>query len=180
MVARGRKVTMKKLLYITLCMICNVSAVHKLEKVSYSNADSLEQQLELATITLSFDTMPSVQKMYKDDLNGLHHVRYFFDQTMLSAASRQLLQQLMQQHKNDRFYITYEATLPDGLTLDLYYDPRYITYHANDIDGMNLEQTWVLHFYNAVLLDMHQHDENPLIQFAYYSYDKYKTSCFLV
>lgn len=169
---------MKKLVYIMVLLLYSVNEAHKLQKVDYSKVDNQEQQLELATITLSFDTMPSVQKVFQDKIDGFNHDRYFFKESNLSDFSARALQGLMQD-KNDYYYITSQTT-SDGIMLDVYYDPRYITYRINQTDGINLEQKWVLHVYNTVLLDMYQHDDKPLIQFAYYCHDKYETSCFLV
>ncbi len=169
---------MKNLVYIIVLLICNVSVAHKLKNVSYTTAHTAEQQLELATITLSFDKLPAVQKISEDKIHGFDHDRYFFKEATLSDLSARTLQELMS-HKNNYYYLTYQTT-SDGIMLDVYYDPRYITYRINESDGINLEQKWVLHVYNTVLLDMYQHDDKPLIQFAYYCHDKYKTSCFLV
>lgn len=158
---------MKK--YIFLLLIINLIAAQQLEKVTYSSLDNdnVQQQLELATMTLYFDGAPSAHKVFeKKTEQGFVHVRYFFDQATLSDASRRSLQDLLR-YKNNQYYITYEqATEPAGITLDVYYDPRYVTHHAQSSDGINFEQQWVLHFYNAVLLDMYQHDDKPLIQFA--------------
>ena len=165
---------MKKLVYIMVLLLCNLNATHKLQKVSYSKVNNQEQQLELATLTLFFDAMPSVQKVPQDKVNRFNHDRYLFKESSLSDLSAQTLQELAS-HKNDYYYITYQTTL-DGIMLDVYYDPCYITYRVNEGDGINLEQKWVLHVYNTVLLDLYQHDDKPLIQFAYYCCDKYEAS----
>lgn len=172
---------MKKLLYIILFMISNCVA-HRLEKVTTAIADNPEHQLQLATITLYFDAMPAVQKIVEKQTggNGLLHDRYFFAKAMISDDARKWVQE-SSQHTSKHYYVTYDQVAsPDGVILDVYYDPRYIMYHSNQTDGINLEHMWVLHFFNVVLLDMYRSEDKPLVQFAYCVNDKYKTSCFLV